>query len=624
MLITKLIEKYKAVFESYGEESSRDTFQGELNYESGRLSYLFFMAIVVWLPYIHLDLQLHQFPVFAVALRLSFSIISIILLLCKLTRRFKNNPGFLLMILVTALYIITALVTASAGEAAQAYIGGLVLVLLMPTFVPFTIKIKISQPILSLLMFFITGALTGLDLSNLSVRYALNDLFAAAALGLMLSLILNDMRTKSWKSQQNLKKAIAENEENLITISELAKKAASSDQAKSNFLAAMSHEIRTPLNAIIGIAQIQLEKGDLPDSYGTALEKIYSSGNNLLGIINDILDLSKIETGKMELHPVNYDVPSLIHDTVQINMVRIGSKPIEIMLDIDENLPSRFIGDEIRIKQILSNLLSNAIKYTQKGYVKLSVSHSAVCADTEEAVLRFDVEDSGQGMKSEDCQKLFSRYMRFNTENNRATEGTGLGLNITKSFVELMEGTIAVESEYGKGSIFTVTIRQKTVECAAIGAELAQQLRAFTFSAEKQYNSLNRQPMPYGRVLVVDDVETNLYVAEGLLSPYELHIEKAISGFETIKKIQSGKSYDIIFMDHMMPLMDGIETTKKIRSLGYSGVIVALTANALVGNAEMFKQNGFDDFISKPIDLRQLNAVLNTYIRDKHLKDNFT
>jgi CheY-like chemotaxis protein len=328
--------------------------------------------------------------------------------------------------------------------------------------------------------------------------------------------------------------------------------------------------------------------------------------------------MSKIETGKLEIIPVNYDIPSLVNDAVQMNIMRIGSKPIEFILDIDKNLPSRFIGDELRLKQILNNLLSNAIKYTEKGYVKLSVNHSEL--PDGDIALRFTVEDTGQGMKPEDCERLFSEYLRFNIEANRSTEGTGIGMNITKNLVDMMDGTIEVGSEYGKGSIFTVTVKQKMVECDAIGPELSEQLRNFTFTADKQISNIQAlcEPMPYGKVLIVDDVETNLYVAEGLMSPYKLKIETALSGFEAIDKVENENIYDIIFMDHMMPQMDGIETTQKLRALKYNGIIVALTANALVGNDEMFKRNGFDDFIAKPIDLRQLNAVLNKFVRDRH------
>ena len=408
----------------------------------------------------------------------------------------------------------------------------------------------------------------------------------------------------------------AENEKRRVEVAE------ASNKAKTEFLAAMSHEIRTPMNAIIGITQIQMQKNDLPDEYVSALNKIYTSGTNLLGIINDILDMSKIESGKFEVTAAEYDVPSLINDAVQLNIVRIGSKQIEFLLDVDENLPSRIIGDELRLKQILNNLLSNGIKYTSEGYVKLSISHSQ---DGDDITLRFAVEDTGQGMKPEDQERLFSEYSRFNTEANRATEGTGLGLNITRKLVEMMGGAIKVESEYGKGSTFIVEVKQQAVECEAIGAapigaELAERLRNFTFSGEKQMSKLQitRFPMPYGKVLVVDDVDTNLYVAEGLLAPYKLNVETSESGFSAIRKIESGKTYDVVFMDHMMPQMDGIQTTQKLREMGYTGVIVALTANALAGNEEMFKQNGFDGFIAKPIDLRQLNAALNTFIRDRH------
>ncbi|MCL2002545.1 MAG: ATP-binding protein [Oscillospiraceae bacterium] len=386
---------------------------------------------------------------------------------------------------------------------------------------------------------------------------------------------------------------------------------------KTKFLATMSHEIRTPMNAIIGIAQINLQKSGLPEEYASAFGKINTSGNNLLGIINDILDMSKIETGKMELIPVEYDIPSLVYDTVQLNVVRIGSKEIEFILDIDENLPSRMIGDELRLKQIMNNLLSNAIKYTEKGHVKLTVTY-AMCG--EDMFLRFIVEDTGQGMRKEDSERLFSEYSRFNIEANRTIEGTGIGLSIVKNLTDLMNGTIAVESEYGKGSTFTVSVKQTAVACSVIGPELSERIRTFSFVVDKQTSNMQiiREPMPYGKVLIVDDVETNLYVAEGLMSPYQLTIETAISGFKAIEKVERGGAYDIIFMDHMMPLMDGVETAKKLRASGYGGVIVALTANALVGNDKMFKENGFDGFIAKPIDVRHLNTVLNKFVRDKH------
>jgi CheY-like chemotaxis protein/anti-sigma regulatory factor (Ser/Thr protein kinase) len=265
----------------------------------------------------------------------------------------------------------------------------------------------------------------------------------------------------------------------------------------------------------------------------------------------------------------------------------------------------------------LNNLLSNSIKYTERGHVKLSVNHSAA---GEDAMLRFIIEDTGQGMKSSDLKRLFSEFSRFNIEANRATEGTGLGLTITKKLVEMMGGSIHVESEYGKGSKFTVEIKQKSVECVAIDAETLHELRTFTFSDKTKTTNLHiaHAQMPYGKVLVVDDVKINLYVAEGLMKPYMLNVVTVDSGVKAIDMVKNGEIYDVIFMDHMMPEMDGIETTQQLRALGYTGAIVALTANALVGNAEMFLNYGFDNYISKPIDTRHLDAVLNQYIRDKH------
>jgi len=396
-----------------------------------------------------------------------------------------------------------------------------------------------------------------------------------------------------------------------------AKHAEEASRAKSNFLALISHEIRTPMNAILGITQMELQN-DSPYKNREALDKIYTSSSNLLGIINDILDLSKIEAGKFELNPAEYDVPSIINDTVQLNIVRIGEKPIEFLLDVKGELPSKMIGDELRLKQILTNLLSNAIKYTVQGFVKLSVSHEV---NGDDIILRFDIEDTGQGMKPEDVERLFSEYERFNAEANRTIEGTGIGLSITKNLVTLMEGNITVESEFNKGSIFTLTVKQRAVECETIGPEIAERLCNLTFSegSWKKREQIVCEPMPYGSVLIVDDVDTNLYVAQGLMAPYQLQIKTANSGFEAIEILRDAEVvYDIVFMDHMMPELDGIETTRILRESGYKGTIIALTANALVGNDEMFKLNGLDDFISKPIDMRMLNMILKKWVRDKY------
>jgi signal transduction histidine kinase/DNA-binding response OmpR family regulator len=385
--------------------------------------------------------------------------------------------------------------------------------------------------------------------------------------------------------------------------------------AKSKFLATMSHEIRTPMNAIIGISEIELNRENILPETKEALGRIHNSGYTLMGIINDILDLSKIEANKFEIVPVQYDTASLINDTVQLNLMRIGSKPIKFVLNVSQDLPSKLFGDELRIKQVLNNLLSNAIKYTKEGSVTMEVKAEI---EAEFAWLVFVVRDTGQGMSKEQVAQLFDEYSRFNSELNRLTEGTGLGMNIVKNLVDMMEGKIIVESEPGAGSVFTVRLKQKTVDSNAIGKELAENLQSFSFSGESQLNAQTvRDYMPYGSVLIVDDVDSNLFVAKGLMTPYGLKIETATSGFETIDKIKTGKVYDIVFMDHMMPEMDGIEATRQLRETGYAKPIIALTANAVAGQADMFLKNGFDDFISKPIDIRQLNSVLKKWIRDR-------
>ncbi|MCL2175087.1 MAG: ATP-binding protein [Treponema sp.] len=438
------------------------------------------------------------------------------------------------------------------------------------------------------------------------------------------------------RDEYNVAEYIRDLREQQAMIAEMRKAeiAEESSKAKSDFLAKMSHEIRTPMNAILGITEIQLQDEALSSSTKEALERIYNSGDLLLGIINDILDLSKIEAGKLTLFYNQYDIASLIHDTVQLNIMRYESKPIQFKLDVDENTPLFLFGDELRIKQILNNLLSNAFKYTNEGIVSLTISALHVSGrkpsheqenvfldvneNEKDVMLVFRISDTGQGMTSEQVKQLGSEYSRFNMEANRKTEGTGLGMNITRNLLRLMNGELHIESTLGMGSVFTVSIPQKIFDNETIGRQMADNLMQLnmTNSVKIRTVQIKREFMPYGRVLVVDDVETNLYVAKGLMAPYGLSIDTAISGFETIEKVRAGNSYDIIFMDHMMPKMDGIETTKILRDLGYTKPVVALTANALAGQAEMFLKNGFDDFVSKPIDIRQLNLILNKMIRD--------
>ena len=409
------------------------------------------------------------------------------------------------------------------------------------------------------------------------------------------------------------------------------------NSAKSSFLAKMSHEIRTPMNAILGITELMISNEQLPADIEEGLDKIYSSCDLLLGIINDILDFSKIEAGKLDIMSSPYKVASMINDSVQLNMMRIESKPIEFELKVDENTHANLIGDSLRIKQILNNLLSNAFKYTDSGKVTLYVSTEPIPLisylpdqsmnnqvklsgnDREGITLVLSVRDTGGGMTKEQLDKLFEEYARFNIRKNFTIEGTGLGLTITKRLVNLMDGKISVESEPDKGTHFIVKLPQKIVDEEIIGSEVADNLRQFrvNFMAKRKRKKITRDPMPYGSILIVDDVETNIYVAVGLLKLYKLQIDTAMSGQEAINKIKEGKIYDIIFMDHMMPEMDGIQAVNHIRELGYSAPVIALTANAVSGQADMFLDNGFDDFISKPIDIRQLNSILNKFIRDK-------
>jgi signal transduction histidine kinase/DNA-binding response OmpR family regulator len=401
-------------------------------------------------------------------------------------------------------------------------------------------------------------------------------------------------------------------------------KAEQSSRYMNTFLANMSHEIRAPMNVILGITEAHMQNENYPDETQEAFNIIYNSSYLLLKIINTILDMSKIQAGKLELVPINYDVAGLINDTVHLFVMHNDTKPINFLIHIDENIPSTLFGDELRIKQILSNLLSNAFKYTDSGEISFSVSvepKKDTDSDEDEITLIFRVRDTGQGMTKESLDKLFEEYTRFNTEANRYTEGVGLGMVITRHLVEMMNGQIFIDSKPGKGTVFTVHLPQRKVDSGILGEKISEELNQFqlgkSFDKTKS-TQIIREYMPYGRILIVDDVETNLYVARGLIALYGLSIEDASSGFEAIKKIKDGCFYDIVFMDHFMPDMDGIETTKKIRALGYNLPIFALTADDMIEQTEIFIENGFNGFISKPIDVDQLNTILNKFVRDTH------
>jgi signal transduction histidine kinase/CheY-like chemotaxis protein len=509
---------------------------------------------------------------------------------------------------------------------------------------------------------------------------------------------------------------------------ELRKEAETANQTKSNFLASMSHEIRTPMNAITGMAELLLRR-DLPDDAKADARDIKQAASNLISIINDILDFSKIEAGRLELIPLKYMLSSLVNDTINIIRMRLMEKPIQFYTNIDGSIPNNLIGDEVRIRQILLNLLSNAVKYTEKGHIGLAITTIKQESDELPAKvwLKITVTDTGHGIKPLDLIKLFDDFVQVDTKKNRGIEGTGLGLAITKKLCAAMGGDIMVESEYGKGSVFTAIIHQvvdtpepfAAVEdpeskkvlvyenqpvyaqaicwslrnmgvpytMSATPEEFADALLReewfYVFSSYSLYENIRpvmekipgekrpslalmiewgvdayipgvrfvslpaqslsiadvlngrasaqsyfdnsktgggiRFTLPGVRLLIVDDLSTNLKVAEGLLAPYKASVETCLSGREALELVKQHE-YDIVFMDHMMPEMDGIETTLAIRSWETEQKhnnkisIIALTANAVAGMKEMFIENGFNDFLAKPIDVSKLDEMLDRWI----------
>ena len=512
---------------------------------------------------------------------------------------------------------------------------------------------------------------------------------------------------------------VTEHQTLLEEVRSAQQRAEDANEAKSAFMSNMSHEIRTPMNAIVGITEI-LMRSPMSEEDRGYLQNIRNSGNALLSIVNDILDFSKIESNRMEIVEEDYDPMSLLHDLSMIFLNRIGEKPIELLYDIDARLPAKLNGDALRIRQVIINLMNNAIKFTDEGYVKLSV---AVVELTEESVsLTVSVEDSGQGIRKEDIPRLFGAYQQVDTKKNHAKEGTGLGLSISRNLVELMGGTLSVESEYGVGSLFSFTLVQKiqsAENAAQLNGEIAQrrasvggcftsprltealQKLAATYGLrfipeeELEHESVDffftdscglvsetlrdrlmsggtvrtllQNPMvscepetetlvvtkplytfnfcrvlngesgvsfdqqeerfdftaPRASILVVDDNEMNLKVAAGLLEPFHMQIDTADNGKNALQKIER-KHYDLVFMDHMMPVMDGIEATRKLREMDgdyYQKVpVIALTANVISEAKEQFRAAGMNDFAAKPIKLRELAAILRRWLPQEYIE----
>jgi len=405
-------------------------------------------------------------------------------------------------------------------------------------------------------------------------------------------------------------------------LSEAVKVAETASKAKSAFLANMSHELRTPLNVVISLTELLLETHRHSRETHENLHKISNAGHTVLSIVNDILDITKIESGKLTITPVEYHTASLLNDTAILITSRIGEKPIAFHLDIGEDLPGRLYGDDLRVKQILNNLLSNAIKYTHEGTVELGVH--CVREGGHDVWMEIVVKDTGIGIRPEDLQKLFTDYNQVDVQANRKIEGTGLGLAITRKLVESMDGEITVESEYGKGSTFHVRIRQGFVSDTSIGPMIVENLRQFRYAETKRHlaGTLVRADLSYAKVLVVDDLQANLDVAEGLMRKYHMQVDCVTSGQAAIDRIQRGEPvYNAVFMDHMMPEMDGIEAADTIRAFGTDYArkipIIALTANAVTGTEEQFYAHGFQAFITKPIDIMRLDSVLQEWVKDK-------
>ncbi len=397
----------------------------------------------------------------------------------------------------------------------------------------------------------------------------------------------------------------------LIGIRLEANEAMHANVAKDQFLANMSHEIRTPLNGILGMDEMIIRETKQSSVKKYALD-IKSAGNTLLSLINDILDLSKIEAGSFEIIPVIYGITSVLNDVINMTRQKAVGKDLEYIFEASPELPSELYGDELRVRQVMLNIINNAIKYTAKGQVKIQVLSENIWVDDERRInLIIRVSDTGTGIKPEDMDKLFSSFQRLDEEKNRNIEGTGLGLHITQRLVELMNGKIEVDSKYGEGSTFTVTIPQRIINSQPIG-DFSEAVSRFVNTMEIEETTLYA---PGASVLVVDDNQMNLEVMEGLLRETGMKVELADSGKKCIEKV-SEKTFDVVLLDQMMPGMNGVETLNTMKEMKVIGdtPVIALTADAIMGAKENYISKGFTDYLSKPVKYEKLEETLKRYL----------
>jgi signal transduction histidine kinase/CheY-like chemotaxis protein/ABC-type amino acid transport substrate-binding protein len=443
------------------------------------------------------------------------------------------------------------------------------------------------------------------DYRNAMAKERTPYLLAGSVLLLGVIFLLSVMFLRSRSVGRQLEAAVAERTRALRRQTQAAEQAA---KTKSDFLARTSHEIRTPMNAVIGLSELAQREYGTPEAL-EYLRGIRNAGASLLAVINDILDFSQIESGTLAIHPERYETASLLNDVLTVIRLRAAERSLDLLPDISPDIPAHMFGDAGRIRQILLNLLSNAVKYTNDGFIKFFAYGTPITANAIR--LTFAVEDSGIGIRREDMPKLFGEFVRIEETRHSAVEGTGLGLTIARNLCLSMGGDITARSEYGKGSVFTAELIQIVEDRTPMGRPVGA---ATTARAERLRISFTA---PEADVLIVDDLPGNLLVAEGLLAPYRMRIFTCLSGREAVELVRA-RSFDMVFMDHMMPDMDGVEATLAFRAMDEERCrtmpVVALTANAVSGMREMFLENGFNDFLSKPIDVLELDAALTRWI----------